>query len=216
MRALVKQMSRQWDIPGFTRVVIAVAVFMTMLTLSAAAQRITGTLRGEVTDQNGAAVTGAKVTATNAQTGVAQTTTSNGTGVYEFPTLLPGPYTVTVESQGFRQSAVKDVGVTANNVTDRNVTLSVGGSNETVEVNAAVTEVQTTTSTITNEYSTQEVLNVPTGNGSPLQLSIFCSKHHSATRGNFRRGWLGRWTAAGYELLYCRRSGRQQYRRHRQ
>ncbi len=173
MRALVKKMSWRWNIPEFPQLVMALAVFMTMLTLSATAQRITGTLRGEVTDQNGAAVTGAKITATNAQTGVAQTTTSNGTGIYEFPTLLPGPYTVTVESQGFRQSAVKDVSVTANNVTDRNVTLSVGGSNETVEVNAAVSEVQTTTSTITNEYSTQEVLNVPTGNGSPLQLSIF-------------------------------------------
>ncbi|HET8827035.1 MAG TPA: carboxypeptidase-like regulatory domain-containing protein, partial [Terriglobales bacterium] len=173
MRALVKKMSWRSNIPEFPRVVIALAVFMTMLTLSATAQRITGTLRGEVSDQNGAAVTGAKITATNAQTGVAQTTTSNGTGNYEFPTLLPGPYTVNVESQGFRQSAVKDVTVTANNVTDRNVTLSVGGSNETVEVNAAVSEVQTTTSTITNEYSTQEVLNVPTGNGSPLQLSIF-------------------------------------------
>src|SRR6185436_11658502 len=51
--------------------------------------------------------------------------------------------------------------------------LSIGAQNESVEVNAGVTEVQTTTSTITNEYSTTEILNLPTGSGSPLQLSIF-------------------------------------------
>ena len=173
MRDLARRMLRSSDIPGFPRVVTMVTVLTTMLTWSAAAQRITGTLRGEVSDQNGAAIAGAKITAANQQTGVQQTTNSTGAGSYEFPTLLPGPYTVTVESQGFRQSATKDVAVTANGVTDRNVVLSVGGSNETVEVNAAVTEVQTTTSTIANEFSTQEVLNVPTGNGSPLQLSIF-------------------------------------------
>src|ERR1051325_10675626 len=173
MKALLKGMPRRLNIPKFAQVMIMLGVFITILTLSATAQRITGTLRGEITDQNGAAIAGAKIKATNAQTGVAQSTISNSSGNYEFPTLLPGPYSVTVESQGFRQSAIKDVTVTANNVTDRNVTLSVGSSNETVEVTAALNEVQTTTSTITNEYSIQEVLNVPTGNGSPLQLSIF-------------------------------------------
>ncbi|HXU17938.1 MAG TPA: TonB-dependent receptor [Terriglobales bacterium] len=172
MRSLAMT-SRVLKLSGFLPAATALVAFVILISLTAGAQRITGTLRGEVSDQNGAAVTSAKLTATNQQTGVEVHTISTGTGGYEFPTLLPGPYTVKVESEGFRQSVTTDVIVSANNVTDRNVTLSIGAQNESVEVNAGVTEVQTTTSTITNEYSTTEILNLPTGSGSPLQLSIF-------------------------------------------
>jgi len=148
------------------------AMLMTVLSTNASAQRITGTLRGLVNDPNGAAVTGATISATNQQTGVTEHTVSTSTGSYEFPTLLPGPYTVSTQSQGFRENVTKGVNVSANSVTDKNVVLSIGAQSETVEVNAGVTEVQTTTSTINNDFSSKEVLDIPTGNGSPLQLSI--------------------------------------------
>jgi len=173
MRSLAKAVSRVFKHSGFLPAATGLVLFMMLASLTASAQRITGTLRGEVSDQNGAAVTTAKITATNQQTGVEEHTISTGTGGYEFPTLLPGPYTVKVESEGFRQSVTTDVIVNANNVTDRNVTLSIGAQNESVEVNAGVNEVQTTTSTITNDFSALEILDVPTGSGSPLQLSIF-------------------------------------------
>ena len=173
MRSLAKRVPCVLKLSGFVPAATSLVVFLTIVSSSASAQRISGTLRGQVSDQNGAAVTSAKITATNQQTGVEEHTLSSGSGGYEFPTLLPGPYTVKVESAGFRQSVTTDVLVSANSVADRNITLSVGAPNESVEVNAGVTEVQTTTSTITNEYSTQEVLDIPTGNNSPLQLSIF-------------------------------------------
>ena len=158
---------------NISRLVAVLVVLLVALSFNASAQRITGTLRGDISDQNGAVVTRAKITVTNQQTGVEEHTAVTGTGSYEFPTLLPGPYTLKVESEGFRQSVTTGVLVTANSVTDRNVTLSVGAPTETVEVSAGVEEVQTTTSTIANDFSTQEVLNIPTGNSSPLQLSIF-------------------------------------------
>jgi outer membrane receptor protein involved in Fe transport len=154
-------------------VLLRIAILITVLSVAASAQRITGTLRGQVNDPNGAVVTDAKVTATNEQTGVTEHTVSTSSGTFEFPTLLPGPYTVSVQVQGFRDSVTKGVSVTANNVTDRNVTLSLGSASETVEVNAAITEVQTTTSTVSNDFSQREVLDIPTGNNSPLQLSIY-------------------------------------------
>src|SRR5262249_49748297 len=113
----------------------------------------------------------------------AEHTVSTSSGTFEFPTLLPGPYTVSVKVQGFRDSVTKGVNVAANSVADRNVTLSVGSTSETVEVNAAVTEVQTTTSTVSNDFSAREVLDVPTGNGSPLQLSIYAPNTTAAQGG---------------------------------
>ena len=152
---------------------LALLLAVSALPITAGAQRITGTLRGLVTDPGGAVISGAQVTATNEQTGVIENTASTSSGNFEFPTLLPGPYSVKVHSEGFRDSVTKSVVVNANTTTDRNVVLTVGAASETVEVNAGITEVQTTTSTISNDYSSREVLDIPTGNGSPLQLSIF-------------------------------------------
>ena len=59
------------------------AMLMTVLSTNASAQRITGTLRGLVNDPNGAAVTGATISATNQQTGVTEHTVSTSTGSYE-------------------------------------------------------------------------------------------------------------------------------------
>src|SRR5206468_8046646 len=170
MRALAE--IRQTAGSNIQRILVAV-MLMTVLSITAHAQRITGTLRGAVNDQNGAAVTGAKITATNQQTGVAEHTTSTSSGSYEFPSLLTGPYSVSVQSQGFRESVSNGVNVSANSVTDSNIVLSVGAASETVEVNAGVAEVQTTTSTINNDFSPKEVLDIPTGSGSPLQLAVF-------------------------------------------
>jgi Carboxypeptidase regulatory-like domain len=51
------------------------------------AQQIAGSLSGKVTDAVGASVASAKLTATNTQTGVAATTTSDSDGAYTFPSL---------------------------------------------------------------------------------------------------------------------------------
>src|SRR5213594_1095494 len=70
---------------------ICVAIFL--LTRSVFAQEIGGgTLNGTVTDPSGAAITSAKVTATQ----------SSGTGVYSFSSLSPGVYDVQIEAGGFK------------------------------------------------------------------------------------------------------------------
>src|SRR5438309_2815424 len=63
---------------------------------------VTGRIRGTVTDPSGAVVVGATVTATNAQTGIANQATSNSSGAYEFLQLPIGTYNISGTSPGFQ------------------------------------------------------------------------------------------------------------------
>src|SRR5262245_55480044 len=110
----------------------------------AQAQGSTGQITGAARDTNGAAVPGAKITATNTQTGLEQTATTNTDGVYRFVLLPPGVYNLTAEAQNFTKAELKDVLVTIGQVTDANITLGVGSVQEAVTITAEA--IQTTVS----------------------------------------------------------------------
>src|SRR6202047_4484664 len=88
------------------RKVIQVLLFVGLCAFgadAALAQRVTGTLRGQILDPAGSSVANARVTATNEDTGVSVTMTTTSAGTYIFPSVLPGKYTVTVETAGFKK-----------------------------------------------------------------------------------------------------------------
>src|SRR4029078_7755196 len=87
------------------RLVLALPVALTLLAIPvpAAAQAVTGTLLGNVTDASGATVPGVSVTATEVGTNIRRTTVSNEAGAYIFPSLVNGKYTVVAELQGFKR-----------------------------------------------------------------------------------------------------------------
>jgi len=155
------------------RALYAVVLLLT-LSLPAWAQRLDGTLRGEVTDPSGAVVAGAKVTVTNPQTGVANSTTTTSSGTYVFPNLLVGTYTVEVEAGGFQKYARKGVLVQSNQVTEAHAKLSVGDAGTTVEVAAGAEVVQTSSSQLSNTFNERAVNELPIASlgGSPLELAI--------------------------------------------
>ena len=140
------------------------------------AQTTAGVLRGQILDPQSAVVPDAQVTIVNQATGVTQKMTTSSAGTFNFPSVLPGAYTVTVEAAGFKRSVRKDVVVLANQDNVADATLQVGTASETVEVLAGSVEVQTTSSNLNTNFSSQDVLNLPSSagvlNGSPLNLAI--------------------------------------------
>ncbi len=102
-RARLIRPSRYWH-NHLTNSLLAVLIvgLVLVLPIPCAAQRTTGTLRGQVLDPAGAAVANAQVTATNQQTGVSIKTATTTAGTYNFPSILPGRYSVTVEMPGFK------------------------------------------------------------------------------------------------------------------
>jgi len=154
---------------------LLLAVAVLALCNSALAQRTTGSLRGQVLDPEGAAVANAKVTVTNQDTGVAQTTQTTSAGTWNLPSILPGKYTVSMEAPGFKSLVKKDVTVMADRENVADAQLQLGIASETIEVTAGTEQIQTTSSTLNNNFDSQALLNLPVVGGalsSPLNLAI--------------------------------------------
>src|SRR5215468_6684023 len=96
-----------------------------------------GTIRGVVTDPSGATVPEATVTVKNVNTGLTQSVKTSADGVYNVLYLPAGDYTVTTEKPGFRKGETNSVGVHVATVTNVDVSLQVGGVDQSVEVSAA-------------------------------------------------------------------------------
>jgi hypothetical protein len=139
----------------------------------ARAQGLDGTLRGDVKDPDGAIVVGAKVTVTSEQTDLnrAQETTSGG---FNFPNLLVGNYTITVEHQGFKKYVVKGIEIKTNQVTDIAAQLELGLMTQTIEVTSSAELVQTTSSQLGTSWGAREASEIPLPvlSGNTLNLSM--------------------------------------------
>jgi hypothetical protein len=94
---------------------------------------LTGALSGRVTDPSGAVVPGTSVVVRNLQTGVTQTIASNRDGLYRFPVLTPGFYSVAASLKGFRDVEAL-VRVQVGNTSSLDIKLQVGASGDTIKV----------------------------------------------------------------------------------
>src|SRR5256885_14774320 len=95
-----------------TAFAITFLTIVPLSTMSAFAQATTGGIKGTVTDQGGAVVAGAIVTAKNEGTGIATDEfKTSGEGLYSIPNLIPGMYTVTVTNPGFSSTVTTGVEV---------------------------------------------------------------------------------------------------------
>lgn len=113
-------------------------IFRTLLLLAICAQTVSaqnasGTLRGQVTDITGAVIPQATVTATSSS-GKTATAVTDGQGIYEIKSLVPGRYTVTATAKGFSIAARQNVAVFAGKVEQFDIPLDIAVQKEEVEV----------------------------------------------------------------------------------
>lgn len=153
-----------------------ILLFSLMLTLLGAVlafgQVTRGTLSGATTDQNGAVVSNAKVTAKHVASGETFSTTADSQGSYVFPSLPLGQFTVTFEAAGFKRSEVQNVSLEVGIPAKVNVALEVGQVSEAVIVTGDAQElVNTSSPTLTNVISTQQVRDLPMASRNPLDLA---------------------------------------------
>lgn len=159
---------------NFTVVVVAVfAIVMVVLGgRPLVAQEITGGITGIITDQSGSAVPGASVTATNVAQGTVWKATTNGSGLYNFPRLPAGQYTVKATAKGFATSSKPPFGLQMNQVARVDIQLSIGAVSSTVTVSGAPPLLQTNTmaqSFVTNRNFN---VNLPLATRNFVQLTL--------------------------------------------
>jgi hypothetical protein len=125
---------------------------------------VTGGISGTVTDPSGAVVPNATLTLKSNATGESQTTTTGSTGLYNFPLLKPGSYSVSIAESGFKGLSQK-VDVLLGQVTPVNIKLAVGNASETVEVTGAAPLLQTEDANISTTFTPTQIENLPTPGG---------------------------------------------------
>jgi hypothetical protein len=139
---------------------------------TAAAQGISGSFTGSVSDSTGAVIQSATVTATSVESGRAWQTVSNEAGVYNLTTIPPGNYTITVEAAGFKKLVTNSISLEVNQTARLDLKLEVGAVAETVEVKGLAPVLQTESTQLGSVISGNTTVNLPLNGRNFVQLTL--------------------------------------------
>src|SRR5579883_2039010 len=164
---------RRWKFP-IVSAGLAFGILLTTSSLPLWSQAATGTLQGQVMDQQNAAIPGAAVKLTDTATNATLTTQSNDTGRYIFVNLPPGSYDLTINKPGFSTFKAAAQNVQVGQLLTINARLEVGTTATTVEVAAvAGAELQTSNATVGTTLSGPQLIELPNIGRDASTFAIF-------------------------------------------
>src|SRR6266851_1030985 len=159
--------------PRFMAYVLLTLVALSGLLLSslvfAQTSLSTGSIVGNVTDSTAAVVPNAKVTIIG-PTGQTIHATTNGSGSYSSGALIPGVYTVRVETKGFK-TAQLSLNVQVDNAANGNLKLEIGQESTVVEVQGTEIQVNTEQATVQGVLTSSQIENLPVNGRNFLDLA---------------------------------------------
>ena len=120
--------------------ILLVAGFVGMF----ARAEVGGKITGVVKDQTGSVIPGAAVVATNTQTGLKQTATTDQDGVFTFPVLLVGQYQIDVTADAFQPFRKTGLVIDINSALVLDVTLQVKEQDQSIVATESAAQVETT------------------------------------------------------------------------
>jgi len=129
-----------------------------------------GSISGSITDPTGAVVSNARISITDADTGVAKNLTADSAGFYSVGPLNPGNYTVTITAPGFQTLSVKTI-VRTGTATSGNFKLTLGQSAVMVEVNAGALQVNTEQAGVSDVITKEQIQSLPVNGRNFLDLA---------------------------------------------
>src|SRR5215472_15212192 len=132
----------------------------------------TARLAGTVKDPSGGTIAGVTVTLTNEATNVSKTTKTDGDGNYLFSLVEAGRYRLTLEHPGFKKDVQSGITLEINQNGRLDITLELGQTSETIEVSAAVPQVDTTSAVLGKVEDTKRIQDLPLVDRNTLQLGL--------------------------------------------
>ncbi len=153
-------------------VCLATLVFIWLLLPGSALAQGLASLRGTVTDSSGAVIPSATVSVAQVGTGFSRNVTTNTEGDYLIPALPPADYILTAQANGFRQITRKGLTLLADKSVTVNVEMEVGDATQTVTVEAAPTQVDTTTGTQSQVINQTQMVELPLNGRNAAELSL--------------------------------------------
>jgi hypothetical protein len=156
---------------GSLRLIACVCLALACASGSAYAQSATSKLVGLVTDVSGAVVPDAKVTVTNAQTGISRATLTNSSGEYTVPFLDTGRYRITVEKSGFETFTLQQISLAYEQTVREDIGLRVGTSAQEVTVMASAGVLNTENATQNTVIDREKINDLPLSGRNFIQLA---------------------------------------------
>jgi hypothetical protein len=147
------------------------AALVVLLCVSIAGAQENAAITGTVTDPSGAAVPNATITLTHQSTGTVRTGASDGAGLFTFPGLQIGTYTMKVMAAGFKAYTKSGIVLNEAQTLRANATLEVGSAAQTVTVQANALQVQAETNEVSNLITGQQILQLSTNGRNVIALT---------------------------------------------
>jgi hypothetical protein len=127
---------------------LAFSLIVSATLLDLHAQVTGGSISGTVVDTSGRVIPNCSIAITNTATGISRNVTTNTDGFYTAPNLIAGSYELNYSAPGFRTDVRKGIALTVGASTILDLTLKIGTTIETVQVQTEAPDVQLTTSDI--------------------------------------------------------------------
>jgi hypothetical protein len=156
-----QEMSKSKPFHSLCVVLLVLCLCSAAVPAMAQSQASSGQITGIVVDNQGAAIVGATISATNLETGLQRKATSNEEGLYSIVLLPPGNYDVSAEASGFASAKVRNVEVTVGRTVDVKIAMGVSGVTEVVEVTGGAIKIQTTRSESDTVLNEKAIENLP-------------------------------------------------------
>jgi hypothetical protein len=158
----------------FAVLVLSVALTISFAATSASFAQVVstngGSIEGLITDSSGAIVPGAAVVIADRDSGFSKSVVTDKAGLYSVGPLAPGNYSVTVTAAGFSTLKVDTV-VRTGTATSGSFRLTVGSTNETVEVLASALQVNTDQAGVSDVITTAQIESLPVNGRNFLDLA---------------------------------------------